>query len=86
MYSLVISMCYEMNDIVDNKRMKSKEIDQMFDHFLAYIMKNFETELVILGSKIAIQTYKLDFDGTRLKHFEEFHKKFGKYIIAANKN
>jgi hypothetical protein len=49
-------------------------------------MKNFETELVILGSKIAIQTYKLDFDGTRLKHFEEFHKKFGKYIIAANKN
>jgi hypothetical protein len=86
MYSLVISMCYEMKDIVDNKRMKSKEIDQMFDHFLAYIMKNFETELVILGSKIAIQTYKLDFDGTRLKHFEEFHKKFGKYIIAANKN
>lgn len=85
MYSLTISMCYEMKDIVDNKRMKSKEIDQMFDNFLAYIMKNFETELVILGAKIAIQTYKLDFDGTRLKHFDEFHKKFGKYILAANK-
>jgi hypothetical protein len=86
MYSLVISMCYEMKDIVDNKRMKSKEIDQMFDYFLAYIMKNFETELVILGAKIALQTYKLDFDSARLSHFDEFHKKFGKYIIAANKN
>jgi hypothetical protein len=85
MYSLTVSMCYEMKDIVDNKRMKSKEIDAMFDHFLAYIMKNFEIELGILGTKIAIQTYKLDFDGTRLKHFTEFHKKFGKYIIAANK-
>ena len=85
MYSLTVSMCYEMKDIVDNKRMKSKEIDAMFDHFLAYVMKNFETELGILGTKIAIQTYKLDFDGTRLKHFTEFHKKFGKYIIAANK-
>jgi hypothetical protein len=66
--------------------MKSKEIDQMFDYFLAYIMKNFETELVILGAKIALQTYKLDFDSARLAHFDEFHKKFGKYIIAANKN
>jgi hypothetical protein len=84
MYSLTVSMCYEMKDIVDNKRMKSKEIDAMYDNFLAYVMKNFEIELGILGTKIAIQTYKLDFDGTRLKHFTEFHKKFGKYIIAAN--
>jgi hypothetical protein len=86
MYSLTISMCYEMKDIVDNKRMKSKEIDGMFDNFLSYITKNFETELVILGAKIAMQTYKLDFDATRLKNFNEFHKKFGKYIIAANQN
>ena len=84
MYSLTISMCYEMKDIVDNKRMTPKEIDQMYDNFLSYTMKNFETELVILGSKIAIQTYKLDFEATRLKHFDEFHKKFGKLVIAAN--
>jgi hypothetical protein len=49
------------------------------------MMTNFETELVILGAKIALKTYNLDMDPTKLKHFEEFHKKFGKYVLDAVK-
>jgi hypothetical protein len=85
MYSLVISMCYEMKDMVDHKRVTPSEFNEVFDNFLSYMMTNFEPELVILGSKIALKTYNLDMDATKLKHFNEFHKKFGKYVLDAVK-
>jgi hypothetical protein len=84
MYSLTISLCFEMRDIVNSKKLSSKQVDEMYDNFLSYIMTNFDKELVILAAKIACKTYKLDFDGTRLKHFDAFHKLVGKYIIDAN--
>jgi hypothetical protein len=46
-------------------------------------MKNFETELVVMGARIALTIYNLPFQPTKLKHFDEFHEKFGKYILAA---
>ena len=83
MYSLTISLCYEMKDMVDNKLVTNSEFNQVFDRFLAYMMNNFETELVILGAKIALKTYNLEMDATKLKHFAEFHKKYGKYVLDA---
>ena len=85
MYSLTISMCYEMKDMVDNKRVTTKEFNPIFDNFLGYMMANFDKELVILGSKIALKTYNLDMDPTKLKNFEEFHKHFGRYVLDAVK-
>lgn len=85
MYSLTISMCYEMKDMVDNKRVTTAEFNKVFDNFLGYMMTNFETELVILGAKIALKTYNLEMDALKLKHFDEFHKKFGKYVLDAVK-
>jgi hypothetical protein len=85
MYSLVISMCYELRD-AQVKKAPAKEMNSMVDNFLGYIMKNFETELVVLGSRIAIKEYKIDFDATVLKNFDEFPKKFGKYILDAIKS
>jgi hypothetical protein len=49
------------------------------------MMANFDKELVILGSKIALKTYNLDMDPTKLKNFEEFHKHFGRYVLDAVK-
>jgi hypothetical protein len=87
MYSLTISMCYEMKDIMDNRRAKAAEFNTMFDNFLRFMMDNFQEELVILGGKISLKTYHLDklMDATKLKNFDEFHKRFGKYVIAASK-
>ena len=48
-----------------------------------YMMDNFETELVVMGAKIALTNYKLPFDPSKLKSFDRFHKKFGKYVITA---
>jgi hypothetical protein len=46
-------------------------------------MNNFETELVVMGAKVALKTYKLPIEPSQLKQFDAFHKKFGKYIVEA---
>jgi hypothetical protein len=82
MYSLVISMCYELKDAVDNK-VSDKDFHDMADNFFAYMMKNFETELVVMGARIALTTYNLPFQPSKLKNFDAFHEKYGKYILQA---
>ena len=54
------------------------------DTFLTYMMDNFETELVVMGARIALTTYNLPFKPAKLKNFDEFHQRFGKYILQAN--
>jgi hypothetical protein len=84
MYSLVISMCYELKNAREEKQVNDKEFHAMADNFFAYMMKNFETELVVMGARIALTTYNLPFQPTKLKNFDEFHKRYGKYILSAN--
>ncbi len=83
MYSLTIAMCYELKDALDNKRVNNKEFHAMADNFFNYMMDNFETELVVMGAKIALKTYKLPIEPSQLKNFDIFHKKYGKYIVEA---
>ena len=83
MYSLTISMCYELKDALDNKRVDMKTFHTMADNFFDYIMKNFETELVVMGAKIALKTYKLPIEPSQLKNFDAFYAKYGKYIVEA---
>ena len=83
MYSLVISMCYELKDAIE-KKVDDKKFHEMADNFFAYMMKNFETELTVMGARIALTTYNLPFQPTKLKNFDEFHQRYGKYILGAN--
>ena len=83
MYSLTISMCYELKDALENKTVNTKEFHEMANYFFEYMMNNFETELIVMGAKIALKTYKLPIEPSQLKTFDEFHKKYGKYIVEA---
>jgi hypothetical protein len=83
MYSLVISMCYELKDAVD-KKVSDSEFNKMADNFFNFMMKNFETELVVMGARIALTTYNLPFQPSKLKSFDEFHNRYGKYILQAS--
>jgi hypothetical protein len=83
MYSLVISMCYELKAAIESK-IADKDFHEMADNFFGYMMKNFETELVVMGARIALTTYNLPFQPTKLKNFDEFHQRYGKYILSAN--
>src|SRR5210317_1671164 len=80
MYSLTVSLCYELQQAHQNG---DKKWNDMADRFFNYMMDNFETELVVMGAKIALTNYKLPFDPSKLKSFDRFHKKFGKYLITA---
>ena len=80
MYSLTISLCYELQEA---DRKKSKNWDSMADCFFAFMMDNFPTELVVMGAKVALTQYQLPFDASKLKNFDRFHERYGKYIIQA---
>jgi hypothetical protein len=84
MYSLVTSLCYELRDAVEVRRVPDKEFHGMADNFFQYMMDNFETELVVMGARIALTTYNLPFQPTKLKNFDQFHQRYGKYILQAN--
>jgi len=80
MYSLTTSLCYELQEL-DKKKVKNW--NEQADNFFAFIMDNFPTELVVMGAKVALTNYKLPFDASKLKNFDRFHAKFGKYIMQA---
>lgn len=80
MYSLSISMCYELQEA---DRKKDPKWDEKADNFFRFMMDNFPTELTVMGAKVALTNYNLPFDATKLKNFDEFHEKYGKFIISA---
>jgi hypothetical protein len=79
-YSLVVSLCYELKDACDKN---VKDWNDQVNYFFQFMMDNFETELVIMGTKLALSTYKLPLDPDEIKCFDDFHAKFGKYIAQA---
>ena len=81
MYSLTISMCYELKEALN--KVKDAEFHKMSDNFFRFMMDNFETELVVMGARIALTTYAIPFQPTKLKNFDEFHQRYGKYILAS---
>lgn len=85
MYSLVVSMCYELKEAVDNK-VADKKFHEMSDNFFSFMMKNFETEITVMGARIALTTYNLPFQPTKLKNFDEFYQRYGKYILDASQD
>ena len=80
MYSLTVSLCYELKEACDKK---DKKFADKVNNFLRFAMDNFETELVVMGIKLALTQYQLPIDPDEVECFDEFHEKFGKYISAA---
>jgi hypothetical protein len=80
MYSLTVSLCYELKDASDKN---DKKFDDKVNNFLRFAMDNFETELVVMGIKLALTQYSLPIDPDEVECFDEFHERFGKYITAA---
>jgi hypothetical protein len=80
MYSLTVSLCYELKDSCDKN---SKNWTEQVNNFFRFMMDNFETELVIMGIRLALTQYRLPLDPDEINCFDEFHEKFGKYIASA---
>ena len=80
MYSLTVSLCYELKEACDKG---DKKFDSMVNNFLRFAMDNFETELVVMGIKLALTQYALPIDPDEVECFDEFHERYSKYIKAA---
>ena len=80
MYSLTVSLCYELKEACDKN---DKQFDDKVNNFLRFAMDNFDTELVVMGIKLALTQYALPIDPDEIECFDEFHDRFGKYIKAA---
>ena len=80
MYSLTVSLCYELKEASDAG---DKKFDDKVNNFLRFAMDNFDTELVVMGIKLALTQYSLPIDPDEVDCFDEFHDRFGKYISAA---
>jgi hypothetical protein len=83
MYSLTTSLCYELKERAERK---VKGWDEMADRFFQYMMTNFSTEIVVMGAKTALSTHSLPLDATKMKSFDQFHQKYGKYVLSAMEN
>tara|TARA_B100000683_G_scaffold37702_1_gene32980 strand:- start:3882 stop:4970 length:1089 start_codon:yes stop_codon:yes gene_type:complete len=80
MYSLTVSLCYELKEACDKN---DKKFDSKVNNFLRFAMDNFDTELVVMGIKLALTQYSLPIDPDEVECFDEFHNRFGKYVTAA---
>jgi hypothetical protein len=80
MYSLTVSLCYELKESANKK---DKKFDQKVHHFMRFSMDNFDTEMVVMGIKLALSQYGLPIDPDAVECFDEFHTRYGKYIKAA---
>jgi hypothetical protein len=81
MYSLVTNLCYELADA--SKKLNATEFHVISSNFFQYMMDNFETELVIMGTRTALVTFKLPIEATKLKNFDQFYAKYGKYVLQS---
>ena len=78
-------MCYELKDLNTTKKdsFTSEQWHEKVDNFFKFMMENFTTELTVMGARVALTVYNLPFVPNKLKTFDEFHKRFGKYIVQA---
>ena len=84
MYSLTMSMCYELKDAYTKiGKEDNAKWHTMADYFFKFMMENFTTEVTVMGARVALTTFNLPFVPNKLKNFDEFHRRFGRYVVAA---
>lgn len=85
MYSLTIAMCYALKENLEKYKATPEGMlkwQDEADNYLLFMMDNFTTELVVMGGRTALTTFKLPIS-PKMKSFVPFHEKYGHIIRAA---
>ena len=88
-YALATSLCYVLRDRniagekagADSKQMALYH--KSFSNFIGFMMDNFETEMVIMASRIAMQQYKLVPKQDKIERFNEYFERYGRLVLDA---
>ncbi len=84
-YALATSLCYELRERHQNGE-KAGSLDKFhksFSNFISFMMDNFETEMVIMASRVAMQNYKLTPKQDKIARFQEFFERYGRLVLDA---
>lgn len=88
-YALVISLCYEINDrykeILRPGSKKPKEVFFKAVHNgLKFMMDNLQVEMAVLGARILVREYRLDFnkDKDQIPCWQEFLKRYSDLLLG----
>jgi hypothetical protein len=85
MYSMATSLCYELQTR-NETGIADKNLDNFhksFSNFISFMMDNFETEMVIMASRVAMQTYKLVPKQDKIERFQEYFERYGRLVLDA---
>jgi len=84
-YALATSLCYELRDrsINGEKAGKMDLYHKSYSNMIGFMMDNFETEMVIMASRIAMQQYKLMPNQAKIERFEEYFGRYGRLVLDA---
>ena len=86
-YALTIGMCYELQSTFEEfGKTDADKWHKLADNFFRFMMDFFPTEMTVMGCRVAINQYNLPFQPDKLKHFDEFYDRFGKYVAASNED
>lgn len=89
MYALTTALCYELKDRYDSSTAKGskpedkKKFSTNVDNFLGFMMKNFQSEMVIMGSRTALAIFRIQFDPSGMKNWDDFSDKYQDLILQA---
>lgn len=89
-YALTTSMCYALrkanDELKESANKGNAQMQEQFtkkcDNFLRFLMTNFKPEIVVMGGRTALKTFRLDFDHKNMPAFKDFSQKF-KSLLAA---
>jgi hypothetical protein len=89
MYALTTALCYELKDRFDTNAGKGakaedkKKFNTNVDNFLGFMMGNFQSEMVIMGARTALAIFKIQFDPSGMKNWDDFSDKYQDLILGA---
>ena len=84
-YSLATAMLYELKDSYQPMKNAGKidEWNEMCDHFLNFMMENFETEITVSSMINGFQSMSIPFDSKKIPSFKKFFAGPGKLIMKS---
>lgn len=76
-YSLVLNLCYTLQDMTKKKK---AEVASSFENYLSFTMSHFEPEMVAFSLKTLLDDMDVQIDMSASAEFDNFVKKYGKYM------
>lgn len=90
-YALTTAMCYELRDSANRVSKASKEntkkekdtLNKHIDNFLGFMMKNFQTEMVVMGARTAMAVFKIPIEAKALTNWSDFSDRYQELILSS---